>query len=67
MMRVIPISCSLSRSFTLLPLFFKFFALAAFVAGMAVSSQAQDKVEVYGAYSSPGLKCFEGGNWPSGE
>ena len=35
----------------LLPLWFKFFALAVFVAGMAVSSQAQDKVELYGGYS----------------
>jgi len=45
------IPSSRSRSFKLLPLFLKFFALAAFVAGMAVSSQAQDKVELLGGYS----------------
>jgi hypothetical protein len=44
-------SCSRSRSSKLLPLLFKFFALAAFVAGMAVSSQAQDKIELFGGYS----------------
>lgn len=37
-------SCCRSGSSKLLPLLFKFFALAAFVAGMAVSPQAQDKV-----------------------
>ena len=48
---MIPSSCSRSGSPKLLPLLFKSFALAAFVAGMAVSSQAQDKVELFGGYS----------------
>ena len=48
---MIPSSCSRSRSPKPLPPLFKFFALAAFVAGMAVPSQAQDKVELFGGYS----------------
>lgn len=48
---MIPSSRSRSSSFKLLPLLFKFLALAVFVAGMAVSSQAQDKVELFGGYS----------------
>src|SRR5690349_15248448 len=48
---MIPSSCSRSRSSKLLPLLLKFIALAAFVAGMAVSSQAQDKIELFGGYS----------------
>lgn len=48
---MIPTSFSRSGSSKLLPLPFKFFALAAFVAGVAVSSKAQDKVELFGGYS----------------
>ena len=48
---LIPGSCSRSGSSKLLPLLFKFFALAAFVAGMAVPSLAQGGFEVYGGYS----------------
>lgn len=48
---MIPSSCSRSCSSKLLPLLFKCFALAVFVAGMAVSAQTQDKIEVYGGYS----------------
>lgn len=60
---MIPSSCSRSGSSKLLPLLFKFLALAAFVAGMAVSSQAQDKVELFGGYSY--LRAtIEVGNFP---
>lgn len=48
---MIPSSCSWSGSSKLPTLLFKFFSLAAFVAGMAVYSQAQDKVELFGGYS----------------
>lgn len=48
---MIPSSCSRSGSSKLLPPLLRFLALAAFVAGMAVSSQAQDKFEVFGGYS----------------
>lgn len=44
-------SCSHSRSSKPLSLFFKFFAVAAFVAGLAASCQAQDKIELFGGYS----------------
>lgn len=46
---MIPSSCSRSGSSKLL--LFKFFTLAAFIAGMAVLSKAQDKVELFGGYS----------------
>lgn len=60
---MIPSSCSRSGSFMQLPVFFRFFALAAFVAGMVVSSKAQDKVEVFGGYSY--LRATIGvGNFP---
>jgi len=61
---LIPSSCSRSSSSKLLPLFLKFFALAAFVAGMAVSSQAQDKVELFGGYSYFRASIKEGQNNP---
>lgn len=61
---MIPSSCSRSGSSKLLPLFFKFFVLAAFVAGMAVPSQAQDRFEVYGGYSYFRASIREGQNSP---
>lgn len=61
---MIPSSCFRSDSPKLLPLLLKFFALAAFVAGMAVSSQAQDKVELFGGYSYFRASIREGQNAP---
>ena len=62
---MIPSSCSRSRSFQLLPLV-KFFALAALVADMAVPSQAQDKVELFGGYSYFRASIEEGQFGPLG-
>lgn len=58
-----PSSCSRSGSSKLLTLLFKFFALATFAAGMAVSSHAQDKVDVFGGYSYLHA-TIEVGNFP---
>lgn len=63
---MIPNSCSRSGCSKLLPLLFKFFALAAFVASMAVSSQAQDKVELFGGYSYFRASIEEGQFGPLG-
>lgn len=61
---MIPNSCSRSDSSKLLPLLFKSFALAAFVAGIAVSSQARDRVELFGGYSYFRASIREGQNAP---
>ena len=61
---MIPSSCSPSSSSKLLPPFFKFFALAAFVAVMAVSSQAQGKIELFGGYSYFRATIKQGQNNP---
>lgn len=63
---MIPNSCSYSRSSKLLPLLLKFSALAAFVTGMAVSSQAQDRVELFGGYSYFRASIEEGRFGPLG-
>lgn len=61
---MIPSSCSRSSS-SKLPLLFKFLALAA-SAGMAVSSSAQDRFEVYGGYSYFRASIEEGQFGPLG-
>lgn len=48
---MIPSSCSRSGPSKLPPQIFKLLALTAFVAGMAIPCQAQDKVELFGGYS----------------
>lgn len=62
---MIPNSCSRSGC-SKLPFLFKFLALAALVAGMAVSSQAQDKVELFGGYSYFRASIEEGQFGPLG-